>query len=266
MSIKKTDRMREVLSILRSRGEVSAAVLCSELNVSAVTLRRDLTELADQGLVVRTHGGARPVGSSDSEMPVRLRDHRLVAIKRRIAQHAAALVPYGPHAVGLTGGVTTLEVARALRGRPQLTIVTNSLTIAGECAMDAHMKVIITGGLVRANSMEAVGPLSEHAFHAITVGTAVLGADGMSAENGATTYDESEARASIVMADNAQRVIVAADGSKIGKVTFARMVQLGQMDDLVTDSGADHAQLERISAAGVNVHVVEVNFDAPAWS
>jgi DeoR family transcriptional regulator of aga operon len=68
------------------------------------------------------------------------------------------------------------------------------------------------------------------------------------------------------MADNAQRVIVAVDGSKIGKVTFARMVQLGQMNDLVTDSGADPHQLERISAAGVDVHVVEVNFDAPGWS
>ncbi|WP_242639967.1 DeoR/GlpR family DNA-binding transcription regulator [Mycolicibacterium sp. S2-37] len=253
--------MREVLAMLRARGEMSSAELCAVLGVSAVTLRRDLSELADQGLVVRTHGGARPVGSGDGEIPVRLRDHRLVAIKRRIAQHAAALVPYGPHAVGLTGGVTTFEVARALRGRPQMTIVTNSLSIAGECAMDAHMRVIMTGGLIRTNSMEAVGPLSEYAFQAITVGTAILGADGMSAESGATTYDDSEARTSIVMADNAQRVIVAVDGSKIGKVTFANMVGLNRIDDLVTDSGADPAQLERIAAAGVEVHVVDVAFD-----
>lgn len=258
MSIRRTDRMRTVLSLLRTRGELTSSQLCDEVGVSKVTLRRDLTDLAEQGLVVRTHGGARAVDAGDTEIPVRLRDHRLVAIKRRIAQHAAALVPYGPHAVGLTGGVTTAETARALKGRPNLTIVTNSLTIAAECALDAHMKVVMTGGLIRANSMEAVGPLSEHAFHAITVGTAILGADGMSARSGATTYDESEARTSIVMADNAQRVIVAVDGSKIGKVTFAKMVGLDRIDDLVTDSGADRAELDQISAAAVEVHVVDL--------
>jgi DeoR family transcriptional regulator of aga operon len=261
ISIKRTDRMREVLSLLRDRGEVATQVLCAELHVSAATLRRDLSELEDQGLLVRTHGGARALDPSGSEIPVRLRDHRMLAIKRRIAQHAAALVPAGPQAVALTGGVTTGEVARALKGRQQMTIVTNSLTIAVDCAVDAHMKVIATGGLVRANSLEAVGPMSENAFQVITVGTAVLGADGMSAEVGATTFDEAEARTAIAMATNAQRVVVAVDGSKIGKVTFAKMAPLSQIDHLVTDSTADPQQLEQIAAMGVHVHVVEVGDD-----
>jgi DeoR family transcriptional regulator, aga operon transcriptional repressor len=261
VSIRRTDRMREVLSILRGRGEVDSQKLRAALGVSAATLRRDLSEMEEQGLLVRTHGGARALDPSGSEIPVRLRDHRMVAIKRRIAQHAAALVPAGPQAVALTGGVTTGEVARSLKGRPQMTIVTNSLTIAADCAVDAHMKVIMTGGLVRANSMEAVGPMSEHAFQVINVGTAVLGADGMSAEVGATTFDEAEARTAIAMAANAQRVIVPVDGSKIGKVTLAKMVPLSQIDHLVTDSTADPRQLELIAAAGVQVHVVEVGED-----
>ncbi|MBB3603703.1 DeoR family transcriptional regulator of aga operon [Mycolicibacterium sp. BK556] len=261
MSIRRTDRMREVLSLLRSRGEVDSQVLRAELRVSAATLRRDLSELEEQGLLVRTHGGARALDPSGSEIPVRLRDHRTIAIKRRIAQHAAALVPAGPQAVALTGGVTTGEVARSLKGRPQMTIVTNSLTIAADCAVDAHMKVIVTGGLVRANSLEAVGPMSEHAFQVINVGTAVLGADGMSAEVGATTFDEAEARTAMAMAASAQQVVVAVDGSKIGKVTLAKMVTLNEIDHVVTDSTADPAQLERILAAGVRVHVVEVGDD-----
>src|SRR5688500_14321976 len=122
MSIKRTDRMREVLSLLRDRGEVATQVLCAELRVSAATLRRDLSELEDQGLLVRSHGRARALDPSGSEIPVRLRDHRMIAIKRRIAQHAAALVPAGPQAVALTGGVTTSEVARSLKGRQQMTI------------------------------------------------------------------------------------------------------------------------------------------------
>jgi DeoR family transcriptional regulator, aga operon transcriptional repressor len=258
MSIKRTDRMREVLSLLRGRGEVTSQVLRTELHVSAATLRRDLSELEEQGLLVRTHGGARALDPSGSEIPVRLRDHRMIAIKRRIAQHAAALVPGGPQAVALTGGVTTGEVARALKGRPHMTIVTNSLTIAADCAVDAHMKVIVTGGLVRANSLEAVGPMSEHAFQVINVGTAILGADGMSAEVGATTYDEAEARTAIAMAANAQLVVVAVDGSKIGKITLAKMVPPSQIHHLVTDSTANPEQLKQISATGVHVHVVEV--------
>ena len=258
MSIKRTDRMREVLALLRDRGEVGSRSLRAELRVSAATLRRDLSELEEQGLLVRTHGGARALHPSGSEIPVRLRDHRTLAVKRRIAQHAAALVPPGPQAVALTGGVTTSEVARSLKGRPSMTIVTNSLTIATDCAVDVHLKVIMTGGLVRANSLEAVGPMSEHAFQVITVGTAILGADGMSAETGATTFDEAEARTAIAMSTNAQCVVVAVDGSKIGKVTLAKMVLLSQIDHLVTDSTADRRQLERIAAAGVRVHVVDV--------
>ena len=261
MSTKRTDRMREVLSLLRGRGEVDSEVLRAALRVSAATLRRDLSELEEQGLLVRTHGGARALDPSGSEIPVRLRDHRTIAIKRRIAQHAAALVPPGPQAVALTGGVTTSEVARSLKGRPQMTIVTNSLTIAADCAVDAHMKVIVTGGLVRANSLEAVGPMSEHAFQVINVGTAVLGADGMSAEVGATTFDEAEARTAMAMAASAQQVVVAVDGSKIGRVTLAKMVTLDEIDHVVTDSTADPTQLERILAAGVRVHVVEVGDD-----
>src|ERR1700755_1508947 len=259
MSIKRTDRMRQALSRLRDRGEVASQLLCDELGVSAATLRRDLSELEEQGLLMRTYGGARALDPSGSEIPVRRRDHRMVAIKRRIAQHAAALVPPGAQAVALTGGVTTAEVARSLKGRPGMTIVTNSLTIAADCAVDAHLKVIATGGLVRSNSLEAVGPMSEHAFQVITVGTAILGADGMSAEIGATTFDEAEARTAIAMATNAQRVVVAVDGSKIGKVTLAKMVPLSQIHHLVTDSSANADQLERIAASGVRVHVVDAS-------
>jgi DeoR family transcriptional regulator of aga operon len=103
--------------------------------------------------------------------------------------------------------------------------------------------------------------MSEHAFQVITVDTAVLGADGMSAEVGATTFDEAEARTAIAMAANAQRVVVAVDGSKIGKVTLAKMVSLNEIDHLVTDTTADPRQLEHIAAAGVHVHMVDVGDD-----
>ena len=115
--------------------------------------------------------------------------------------------------------------------------------------------MIITGGLVRAHSLEAVGPLSEATFNAFTVATAVLGADGVSAEHGVTTHDPTEARANHTMVTHARRVIVVADGTKIGKVTRASLTGLADVHDLVTDAHADAAELDRIRGAGVRVHI-----------
>ena len=117
--------------------------------------------------------------------------------------------------------------------------------------------MIITGGVVRQSSFEAVGSLSEYTFNAINVATAVLGTDGISAAGGVTTH-ETEARTNHAMVSKAQRVIVVADGSKVGVVTFAKMADLGEINDLVTDTSADPDALARIAATGIAVHVVDL--------
>jgi DeoR family transcriptional regulator of aga operon len=116
----------------------------------------------------------------------------------------------------------------------------------------------MTGGVVRPSSYEAVGMLAEGTLQAINVGTAILGADGVTAAGGVTTHDETEARTNHAMVANAQRVIVVADGAKVGQVQLAKMADAGEIDDLVTDSGADPLARELLIAAGVAVHVVEL--------
>lgn len=254
VSAKRSARMSAVLSLLHERSSMSLHELCCELGVSAATLRRDLAELDEQGLLIRTHGGARERGGR-GEIPEGLRDGRFREAKSLIARRAAELIPGGPHALAISGGTTTGEVARALRNRAGLTVVTNSLTIAMECAANPRLTVIMTGGVVRQSSFEAVGALSESAFNAINVGTAILGTDGISAA-GVTTHDETEARTNHAMVHNAQRVVVVADGSKVGRVTLAKMADLGEIDDLVTDSSADPEVLRQLADAGVAVHVV----------
>jgi len=252
---KRSDRMLAVLSLLTDRESISLASLSDELQVSAATIRRDLAEMEDQGLLVRTHGGARASGPR-GEVPVRLRDSQFRDAKRRIALRAAELIPTGPYAIAISGGTTTAEVAKALALRQQLTIVTNALTTAIEIASRPNLKVIMTGGVVRSSSFEVVGSLAENTFNAINVGTAILGTDGISSQGGATTHDETEARTNHAMVAHAQRVIVVADGSKVGRLTLARVAGLDEIDDLVTDSSADPAELEKIAAAGVTIHVV----------
>lgn len=266
VSDKRSDRMRSILTLLQTQGSISLTSLSQQLGVSTATLRRDLANLHEQGLLIRTHGGARTL-EINIEIPVRLRDSSFRRAKQLIGRRSAELVPSTPRAVAIGGGTTTLEVARALGNRLNLTIVTNSLTIALECVVKPNLRVIMTGGVVRQSSFEAVGPLAENIFKAVKVSAVILGADGVSASGGATTHDETEARTSQAMAENAQRVIVVADGSKIGLITMAKIVDASLIDDLVTDSTADPEALSKIAEAGVNVHVVDLDWlSTPALS
>ena len=255
ISNKRSERMLAELSLLDEDGFVSLATLTRELDVSAATVRRDLADMEEQGFLVRTHGGAR-VSTPQVEVPVRLRDSQFREAKQRIARRAAELLPDGPYSIALSGGTTTAEVAKVLAARPALAIVTNSLTTVMAIASRPNLKVIMTGGVVRPSSYEAVGVLAENTFNAINVGTAILGTDGISALGGATTHDETEARTNHAMVAHAQRVMVVADGSKVGRVTLAKMADLGEIHTLVTDDTADPDELERIAARGVDVHVV----------
>lgn len=237
---------------------MSLAELSETLGVSAATARRDLADLESQRLLLRTHGGAAAI-EARQELPVSLRDSKFHHAKRAIAAHVASRIPNGGrHAVALCGGSTTLAVAHALSNHRELTIVTNSLTIAGLITTYPHLSVMMTGGTIRAESLELVGVVAERTFNAMNVGTAVLGTDGISASGGVTTHNETEARTNNAMIQHAQFVIVVADGSKIGRLALAEVAPITDVNLLVTDASADADAVEAIRSAGVDVHVVAV--------
>lgn len=255
-STKRSTRMIAILDLLSERGSVSLPEFSERLSISPATVRRDLAELEYQRLLVRTHGGARVI-EARRELPVTFRDSQSQDAKRAIAKAMAALVPEERHAVALSGGSTTSYVARALSSHADLTIITNSLTIAGLVTSYPQLKVIMTGGLLRAQSLELVGVLAENTFKAINVGTAILGTDGISAAGGVTTHDETEARTNNAMVQHAQRTVVVADGSKIGRLALARVTEITSVHTLITDASADAEELERIREAGVQVVIVD---------
>ncbi|MES1170300.1 MAG: alkaline phosphatase, partial [Leifsonia sp.] len=129
----------------------------------------------------------------------------------------------------------------------------NSLTIAQLVTTLPQLKVIMTGGILRPESLELVGVLAENTFNAINVETAILGTDGISASGGVTTHDETEARTNNAMATHARRLIVVADGTKVGRLALAQVAATEQVDLLVTDASADADELERLRAAGVEI-------------
>jgi DeoR family transcriptional regulator of aga operon len=252
---KRSRRMIEILALLSDRESVSLAEFSDALGVSPATVRRDLADLDYQRLLRRTHGGATVIDSR-AELPVALRDTQFLDAKRAIATQTALLIPPERHAVALSGGSTTAQVARALSNHRDLTIITNSLTIATLVTSYPQLKVIMTGGSLRPQSLELVGILAENTFNAINVGTAILGTDGVTAAGGVTTHDETEARTNHAMVTHAQRTIVVADGSKIGRLAMAQVAEIDQVYALVTDDTADPDALAAIERAGVIVHIV----------
>src|SRR6202046_1647109 len=247
-------RLSAILERLADGGSLGVADLAAQLAVSPATIRRDLVILEQQRLLARTHGGAIAHAVS-YELPLRYKGVRHAESKRRIASEAAAYVSEGM-AVGLTGGTTATEVARALADHRKLTIVTNALNIAAELAVRPKIKLIVTGGVVRSESYELSGPIAEASLTGLNLDVAFIGVDGIEARAGCTTFQEVEAHTNGAMIAHARRVIVVADSSKIGKVAFARICEVTSVSGLITDQAEDSDAVRALTDSGVNVTFV----------
>jgi DeoR family transcriptional regulator of aga operon len=249
-------RFDAILARLSTEGAVAVAEIAEELNVSSASIRRDLEVLEQRKLLVRTHGGAIATGVT-YELPLRYRAGRQEQQKHAIAETAAERVSWDRATVGFTGGTTTTEVARRLVEHPDLTVVTNALNIASEVVVRPNVKLLVTGGVARTQSYELCGPFAEATLGGINIDVAFVGVDGISVRGGLTTYQEIEAHTNAVMLRRASRVIVTADGSKIGRSTFARICGINEVDELITDSSVDPAAVEALVQAGLRVTIAD---------
>lgn len=262
------ERWTALLDILGRDGRLDVGAAATELSVSAATIRRDLDHLSEQQLLTRTRGGAAPA-SVAYDLPLRHKSSRFAEQKARIGAAAAALIPAGS-VVGINGGTTTSQVARALVTQPHdvsangsadggaddgvvYTIVTNALNIANDMAVRRTVKLVVTGGVARPSSYELVGPLADPTLVRVHLDYAVLGVDGFDLAVGATADHEGEAAVTAQMVARASRVILVADSSKLGRATFARVCTAAAVSVLVTDADADEAFLVAARAAGIDV-------------
>jgi DeoR family transcriptional regulator of aga operon len=252
--VRQSDRLSRIVEQISANGSVGVGDLAAAMGVSAATVRRDLVLLEEQRLLARTHGGAVAHGVL-YELPLRYRSARHQEEKARIARAAVERVPDGS-AVGMTGGTTTTEAARALSDRRGLTVVTNSLSIASELAVRPTLKLLVTGGVARPESYELVGPLAEASLAALNLDVVLIGVDGIAASSGLTTHHEVEAHTNRALIARARRVVVVADSSKVGQVAFARICELGAVHELITDDAADGDAVAEIRNAGVEVTLV----------
>ena len=252
--MRQSERLSAILEALANDGSVGVADLATQLDVSAATVRRDLEFLEHQHMLTRTHGGAVAQGVL-YELPLRYKSARHQEEKKRIAAEAAARVAGGV-AIGLTGGTTTTEVARAVIERQRLTVVTNALNIASELAIRPNLKLVVTGGHARPESYELVGPLAEQALAGLNLDVVFLGVDGISPTAGITTHHEVEAHTNLALIERARHVVVVTDSSKIGLVAFAQICPIDRVHEVITDVGADRGLLAEQREAGVDVVTV----------
>jgi DeoR/GlpR family transcriptional regulator of sugar metabolism len=232
-------RQQAILEQVRRDGAVRVSALVDDLGVSDMTVRRDIAQLADRGLVVRVHGGATladaPHSSFEPEFRTKLGEQR--EEKLAIARLAATLVPRGS-SVALSAGTTTLALAEQLREVPDLTVVTNSVPVA-DALHDPERRdrtVVLTGG-TRTPSDALVGPVSVQALRELHVDTLFLGVHGFSERTGCTSPNMVEAATNKAMIAAAGRTVVVADHTKLRLVGLSTIVALDDVDVLVTDSG-----------------------------
>lgn len=235
-----SQRRAAILAVVEEHGAARVSELVEQLGVSDMTVRRDIERLDGEGLLERVHGGAVASARRAADEPgFTAKSTLMTGEKQAIAQEAARLVLPGA-TIGISAGTTTYELARAVRGIPQLTVVTNSVPVAQllheSQPMSAGHVVVLTGG-VRTPSDALVGPVAVTALGGLHVDRLFLGAHGIDREAGLTTPNLVEAETNRALVRSARAVCVLADHTKIGIVGLSTFMDLADVDTLVTDAG-----------------------------
>jgi DeoR family transcriptional regulator, fructose operon transcriptional repressor len=250
------ERQQAIAALVREQGRVSVGDIAGRFAVTTETVRRDLASLERSGLVHRVHGGAVAGGMLamlETEVDERERSH--AEEKDRIAKAALGLLPAGATTVLIDAGTTTQRLATALPSERELTILTNSVTIAHRLAGNHRISIHLVGGRVRSMTQACVGASTVEEFSRVRVDVAFLGTNGFSVEHGFSTPDHEEAAVKNAMIAAARQAYVLADSSKAGAEHLVSFALVEAVDALVTNAGDPTAEeeLARLEKAGLEV-------------
>ncbi|WP_166355366.1 DeoR/GlpR family DNA-binding transcription regulator [Phytoactinopolyspora limicola] len=229
------ERHTKILDEVRRNGAARVVDLARSLDVSEMTVRRDLDVLAREGRLEKVHGGATRRVASAEEPGFEVKSLRQPVEKEAIAAAAAEMITPGS-AIGLSAGTTTWSLARRLRGVGDLTVVTNSMRVADVLhgAATSSQNVVLTGG-VRTPSDALVGPLAVAALERLHLDVVFLGVHGMDDSAGYTTPNLLEADADRALVAAGRRLVVLADHTKWGTVGLSTIAALDQADVVISD-------------------------------
>jgi len=245
------ERKKKILSILSEESTSSVTQISKLLNVSTVTVRNDLNSLQEDGLIIRTHGGASPSYHKDIISSQRTQ----VKEKTAIAKAAAQTVNDGDR-IMLLGGSTCAMIVKFLLGKRDVHIVTNSTLALTYARTNPSLNVTLVGGEFELTSESLVGTIALKNLSQFNVQKCFIGADGFTVDFGVTSHLVETAEVAKMMIKQSQECIVVSDSTKADKAGFATMCPISQVDKLITDSGVSEAVRKKFEQAGVTVTIV----------
>lgn len=260
-------RREKILELLAIHGNVEVKTLVETFNNSEVTIRGDLKKLDQEGKLIRYHGGAQSVDSlkntlkgsqsvkntlkSDKEVNLDKRFDLNSSAKQRIAMRAAEFVTPGASII-FDSGSTTHLVAVEVAKHGNIIAITNNLPVADVFVDTKDVSIVISGGIYRAKTKSLHGPMAEQSLQNVTADILFVGADGIDAIKGITTFNDGYS-ISQVMADSVKQVIAVVDSSKFGRVGFNKVLSTACLDYLITDNGVSDESVDAFAAQGVKV-------------
>ena len=250
------ERRQQIVQQVQSLGKVMVDALARQFAVSTVTIRADLNELDESGLLVRCRGGALASTKLARELSVQERYNRHLPTKQKIGKAAAKLIHSGDSLI-LDAGTTTEQVARCLADYDDLVVMTNGLNIASALARAEGVELLITGGSLRRKSLSFYGRPAEHSLRGLQFDKLILGVDGFSVGTGITTYFEPEAVLNRLMCTICAEIIAVTDSSKFDRRGFYIICAHDRISTLVTDSGLPSDCAEALKSAGVELVIVD---------
>ena len=255
MSSASENRREEIIELIQSQGKVKVSELSEKYNISEVSIRKDLEALEAQGHLSRIHGGAVGMNKLYLNMDLTERYKTNAASKREVAELAARFIEDND-TIMMNAGTTLTYVLRALRGKKNISIVTNSVQNATEAALYPAFNVILLGGELDSKYQFTYGQDAIHQLENYHATKCMLSVDGITAESGLTLYYSNEAELARKMIECSDMAIVVADSSKIGKNVFARITDVSKTDLLVTNKSDNISELAKLRKLGVKIHEI----------
>lgn len=246
------ERQQIISDILKEKNSIKVNEIAELLKVSESTIRRDLQEMEEKSLLMRTHGGAVGLENRTNYEPTFLdKESEKKDNKIKIAQVASRMIEDGDTII-LDSGTTTLEIARRITAK-NITVITNSIDIAAELSLKDQVEIIVTGGSLRVNTRAMVGSITERMLSNFKVDKAFIGANGISIEDGITTPNFTEAQTKKTMMNNARKVIVVADSTKFQNVSFSVICPVKAVSMIITSDEITRKEIEEYRDVGVEL-------------
>lgn len=249
------ERHKYILESLAKNGFIKVIDIAKELDVTPVTIRKDLKYLEEKKLLYRTHGSASPINPLTSDIDVQEKEKLRKDEKKRIAIEAAKLVEENDSII-IASGSTVHMFAEQIVPTNHLTVVTASLKTALLLNAVNNIEVIQLGGTVRKNSFSVIGDYTSQFFEQITCSKLFLGVDGIDLEYGITNSNIEEAILNKKMIEASLRTIILADSSKFGRRGFGKICNLDRIDVIITDSGISKSMAQSIEEMGIELMIV----------